>query len=357
MNKYVKSYLIRGLIFSGLGPIVSGIIGILFALRGFGIWALVAQYLINVAIDTVALFFVDDWCPKMKFSCGSARKIFSFGWKVLATQLIASFEDNVRSLIIGKVFGSSDLAFYDQGKKYPSILVTNINSSIEKVMFPAYSRCQDNKTELLFMLRRSIRIGVYFLAPFLFGFAVVSKTFVTVVLTDKWIECVPYIQIFCLSYFTRPLESSCHQALLAVGEAGTVLKCITIINVFSVLGVLVSVFVIGRVLWIALFSLLTTLVSLLLFLLFSNIVLGYKIKMQVEDVVPSIIVALIMSILVYLIGMIQCNLLLLLVLQITSGVVIYILLSFLFKLEPFSYLFHYICSFLQDRKMKNGRND
>lgn len=128
-------------------------------------------------MDTCFLCLVSEWFPKFEFSKEKAKQIYSFGWKVLATQLVFTLQGDIRSLIVGKVFGPSKLAYYDQGMKYPSLFVTNINTAINKVMLPAYSREQDHLERLKEMLRKSIRIGAYVMAPILIGFAVVANTF------------------------------------------------------------------------------------------------------------------------------------------------------------------------------------
>ena len=333
-----------------IGTIISGGVGIMLATLGFGVWALVFQYLTNVFIDTAILFFVCGWKPKCQFSFESGKQIWGFGWKVLATELVFTIEGDIRSLIIGKAFGSSDLAFYDQGKKYPSLFVTNINSSIQKVMLPAYSKIQDDRVKLLASLRKSVSVGIYILAPLLIGFAVVAHTFVSVVLTDKWLPCVPYIQIFCLYFLTRPLESSCHQALLAIGKSGLILKIMIIIHSFSLTGVLFAVFVLKSVMWIAIFSLISTCISIVLFLFFSKKYLDYRFYEVIIDIVPSLLAVGIMGTAVYLIGLIPMHSIILLIAQVLTGCVVYLALSFLFRIKPFIYLCKKIKRFLYRKK-------
>lgn len=129
---------------TSFGTIISGFVGIAMALSGFGVWALVTQYLTNTTIDSIVMWFVCGWKPKLQFSLKRAESIYSFGWKVLVSDLVATIEGDIRSLIIGKQFGSSDLAFFDNGKKYPALLVNNIDTAINKVMLPVYSQNQDN---------------------------------------------------------------------------------------------------------------------------------------------------------------------------------------------------------------------
>ena len=331
-----------------LGTATSGIVGVSMALLGFGVWALVGQYLINTTIDTIVLFFTDGWIPKLQFSIKKAKAIFSFGWKVLATQLVYTLEADIRSLIIGKMFGSADLAYFEQGKKYPSLLVNNINTAINKVMLPAYSKEQDNLIRLKQMLRRSISIGIFILAPIMVGFAAISKNFVLVILTEKWMAAVPFIQIFCLSYLTRPLETSCHQALLAVGRSNIVLYIMIILNVFSLGTVFIAVFILKSVFYIAIGYLITTLVSIACFMVCSYKTIYYKPKEQLMDILPALCSSVIMGVVVLLFGEIGIAPIASLILQIVIGSVVYVVLAIVFKIEAF----HYLLGFVKNKRKK-----
>lgn len=325
------------------GTLMSGFVGLYLAMNGYGVWALVFQYLTNTTVNTIVLFFVEKWIPKVQFSLDKAKEIYSFGWKVLATELVYTLENNMCGLIIGKMFGAADLAFFDQGKKYPGILVNNINSAINKVMLPAYSRHQEDLKQLKDMLRKSISVGAFLLAPILIGFAVVSETFISVVLTDKWLFCSPYIKIFCLMYLTRPLETACHQALLAVGKSDTVLRVMIIINSVDFTLLLIAAWCFKSVLFIAVGTLITALVSLSCFMYCSNKILGYKLREQVSDIVPVLLCSFVMGGIVSLVGLLVENQVVLLVMQIIIGALVYIALAKIVNLTGFQYICKRFC--------------
>lgn len=320
------------------GTIISGIVGIWMAVKGFGVWALVFQYLTNTSIDTMVLCIIGRWNPKLQYSRQKAREIFSFGWKVLASDLIANLETDIRSLIVGKIFGPSELAYYDQGKKYPALLVNNINASINKVMLPAYAKQQDNLSELKNMLRRSIQIAMYTLVPVLIGFGVVADNFISAILTDKWISCVPFIQIFCIIYLLRPLEIACHQAILAIGKSDTALKIMIAINVTAVLSVFIAVFIFKSVLLVAIGSLISTAVSIFLFMIASKNYLNYSFMEQLGDISSSLCIGVLMGVVVWIVGRLNLNTWVLILIQIIVGVVTYLGLSVVFKNQTFLYL-------------------
>ncbi len=321
-----------------IGTVVSCVVGIIMALFGYGVWALVAQYLTNTLIDTLVLSFVNEWKPKFEFSGTSAKGIFSFGGKILATNIVFTVTDEIRSLAVGKVFGPADLAYYDQGRKYPKLMIDNVNSAIQEVMLPTFSRVQDDIKELKRILRRSIGVEAYVLTPVLLGFFAISETFVSVILTDKWAEAIPYIQIFSLLYLTYPISSSCHQALLGIGRSGLVFWILLIQNVIRLVLVLIAIFYIKSVKAVALVALFTSFISLIGFGIATHNLINYKYREQAKDVLPSLVISSVMCIAVYLMQALRISGVLLLAVQILTGAVIYIILSVLFKLEPYIYL-------------------
>lgn len=209
---------------SSFGTVLSAVVGISLAYLGAGPWALVAQYLTDSFLDTILLLFTNDWRPKLQFSLKRARSLLSYGWKVLLTTIVYTIEGNLRSLIIGKKFGSADLAHYDQGGRFPNLLVANVHSTITSVMFPVLSQCQDDPVRLKQLTRQTIRISNYLLTPLLVGLVAVADSFVCAILSEKWMPCVPYLQILTLTYLTRPFANTCHQAILSKGRSDIILN-------------------------------------------------------------------------------------------------------------------------------------
>lgn len=336
-----KKFFIASLV----GTSMSCVVGIGMALADFGVWALVAQYLTNTTINTAVLFFVGDWKPKVEFSIHSVKSIYSFGWKMLGSNLIYTLSNDIRSLIIGKVFGSSDLAYYDQGKKYPAVIVDNVDVAIAKVMLPTFSRAQSDLKGLKELLRKSIRVGIYIVAPLMCGFAAVANSFVVLILSEKWLSAVPFIQIMCIAYMTRPLEELCHRVTLAIGKSGTVMVVMAVINGVSLMLTVVAAFVLRSVLWIALFYLVHTLVSLLCFMFIANRNLAYRVNEQLSDITPAILISAVMAVCVWGIGMLEINIYILLALQVIIGIVVYCILSKLFGVKEFMQIKKIICSY------------
>lgn len=170
-HAYVQRHMVfKRFFFATLGgTLVSAVVGIVMAYRGFGVWALVAQYMTNSIIDTIVLRFTIDWNPKLEWSFVRLKSMMGFGLKMLGATLVNTLQDNIRSLVVGKVFTKEDLAYYNQGKKYPATLMNNLVGSIQKVMFPAFSEFQQNRDHIKNVMRKSIRVSSFVLVPAVIG--------------------------------------------------------------------------------------------------------------------------------------------------------------------------------------------
>ena len=311
------------------GSIVSGGIGILLAINGAGAWAVVAQYLSNSFVDSCVLALSISWRPKLQFSVDSAKQTFSFGWKLLASELIATIGGNLRVLLVGQSFGTASLAYYDQGRRYPGLLTTNVNLAINQVMLPFFSRQQDSISKLRSILRKSVQVGTFLLAPLLLGFAAVSKGFLYVVLTDKWLPCAPFLQIFCIYFVTRPIEAICGEAIKALGKSGHVLLKMIIVNITAIIFLLISVFCLKSIMALALTMLANMAISVSINAIISYELIGYKILDQMRDILCSIIPAVLMGAVVYLFGEILKPSFYTLGIQIMVGVICYLFFSYI----------------------------
>jgi len=220
-----RNMLFKRFFFSTIGgTIFSAILGIGMAYAGFGVWALVVQQLSNTAIDTLILWITVKWRPKKLFSWSRLKVLLSFGWKLLVSSLLDTGYNNLRNLIIGKMYSSADLAFYNQGDKFPKVIVTNINTSIDSVLLPTMSNVQDDKERVKQMTRRAIKTSTYVMAPLMMGLAFCAEPIVSLVLTDKWFPCVPFLRIFCITYMFWPVHTANLNAINAMGRSDWFLR-------------------------------------------------------------------------------------------------------------------------------------
>lgn len=332
-----KKMLFKRFFWSTLGgTLASGAVGIIMAYKGFGIWALVAQYMTNSTVDTIVLWFTVKWRPKRLFSFKRLSGMFSFGWKLLVSSLIETGYNELRSLIIGKMYTAADLAHYNKGRQFPSLVVTNVNTSIQSVLFPAMSDCQDKRNQVKAMCRRAISISSYIMLPLMLGLALVAEPFVKLLLTDKWLPCVPYLQISCFVMALMPIHTANLQAINAIGRSDIFLKLEIIKKVTGVI-VLIAVMHLG-VMAIALSGVFLTLLSSVINAYPNSKLLDYKITDQIKDLLNAFIPLLLMAASVCFIEVIELNLVLDLVIKVIIGAMVYVLSSYLFKNESFMYI-------------------
>lgn len=341
-----RNMLFKRFFFSTIGGTVfSAFLGIGLAYAGYGLWALVAQQLSNTIIDTLILWITVKWRPQKEFSWKRLRTLFSYGWKLLASSLLDTVYNNLRNLIIGKMYSSADLAYYNQGDKFPKIIVTNINTSIDSVLLPTMSNEQDDRKRIKSMTRRAIKTSTYVMAPLMMGLAFCAESIVKLVLTDKWMPCVPFLRLFCISYMFWPVHTANLNAIKAMGRSDWFLK-------LEIVKKIVGLFFLLSSMW---FGVMAMAYSLLLSSILSQIInawpnrqlLGYGYLEQVRDFAPGILLAVGMGIGVYFIGFLPLPTIITLVIQIIAGAAIYIVASALLKLEEFEYLVGMIKTFLK----------
>ncbi|MCC8111770.1 MAG: lipopolysaccharide biosynthesis protein [Ruminococcus sp.] len=357
---YVSKHLLfRKFFFSTLGgTIVAGVVGIAMAYLGFGAWAIVTQQVINVFIDTCILYITVRWRPTKQFSLKRLKQLFGFGWKLLASSLLDTVYNNLRSLIIGKLYSSDDLAYYNKGKQIPNLFITNINNSIDSVLFPVMSQEQNDVTRVKSMLRRSIKTSVYILAPLMMGIAFVAEPLIRLLLTEKWLSCVFFLRIFCITYMFYPIHTANLNAIKAMGRSDLFLKLEILKKIVGMAAVLISMWF--GVKAMALSLLVTSLLSQLINSWPNRRLLDYGYLSQLKDILLGILLAVFMGGCVFPITLLDLPDILTLVIQVILGAAIYIGGSRLLKLEEFYYVLDMIKSMMKKRQKKadfETRND
>lgn len=337
-----QSYVSRNMLFKRFfyatlgGTIFSAFLGIALAYASFGVWAIVAQQLSNTAIDTLILWVTVKWRPKRMFSWVRLKGLLSFGWKMLVSSLLDTVYNNIRSLIIGKMYSSSDLAYYDQGKKFPNVIVTNINTSIDSVLLPTMASAQDDAGRVKSMTRRAIKTSTYIMAPLMMGLAFCAEPIVGLVLTDKWLPCVPFLRIFCITYMFYPIHTANLNAIKAMGRSDLFLK-------LEIIKKVVGIALLLSTMW---FGVMAMAYSLLISSVLSQIInswpnrklLRYGYLEQLKDILPGIALAVLMGCCVNLVELFHLTNIVTLLIQIPLGALIYIIASVWLHLESFEYM-------------------
>ena len=339
-NAYVSKYMLfKRNFWSKMGAtLISGIVGIGMAYAGYGVWALVASNMLMTFVGMAILFFTVGWRPQLVFSVERLGGLFSYGWKIFASSMIKVLYNNLRSLVIGKVYTPADLAFYNRGLTLPQLVDSNVTGTIDAVLFPAYSKLQDDKPTMVKAMRRAVKTSCYILMPLLALMAAVSSPLVSVLLTDKWLPCVPYMQILCLSFMFSPVETENLQSIKAIGRSDIVLKLEIAKRTIGVLLLICAVpFGIMAIAWTMFIG---NVIAAMLNASPNKELIGYSVWQQFVDVLPS----LVMSIIVFIVGgsivyiSPNINVWVQLIGGSVLGLLVYVLLSLIFHVEAFTYI-------------------
>lgn len=347
-----KTMQFRRFFFSTLGgTLFSAVVGITMAYRGFGIWALVAQQLLNVTVNTAILWLTVGWKPKLMFSLRRLGGLVSYGWKLLASALLDTVYLKLYQVVVGLKYTSSDLAYYNKADQLPLLVVENINSSIDSVLLPVLSAEQDSKEAVRDMTRRAIKTSTYIMMPMMAGLAVCAEPLVRLLLTDKWLSCVPYMQVFCIVYAFYPLHTANLNAIKAMGRSDVFLKLEIIKKIVSTILLVVSMNI--SVYAIALSQLVSCVTSQLINSWPNRKLLDYSYLHQLRDMAPAILLSLVMALCVRPVVALGLNDWLTLLIQIPAGVLIYFALSAIFHVDSFRFMLDVAKKLLSSRRAKN----
>ncbi len=346
VNSVQHAYVSRNMLFrmfffaTSIGTVVSAIVGIWMAYHGYGAWALVGQYLTNTTVGTVVLAGIIHKKPLLNFSFERVKTLFDYGIKILGSGLLIIAYTEIRSFIIGKLYTASDLAFYDRARQFPSLFVNNIVATISAVLFPKMASEQDDLRQVKATAKRSIRFTTYLMCPLMFGLAAVAETLVRVLLTDKWLPCVPFMQLLCIAYLWQPIHSANIQAIKAIGRSDIILK-------LEIIKKSIEIIVLLSVMYISVYAIVISMaVNATLFVAVNAMpvkkLIGYSMQEQIKDMAPPFIMATIMAVSVWLLSYLPVSSLLILVTQIIAGTVLYCALSYLTRNGEFNYLLGFI---------------
>ena len=344
-----RNFQFKKLFVSSVGAVLlSGVVGIAMAYTGYGVWALVGQQFTAITVLCAIMWLTVKWRPKLLFSLARVKELFSFGWKLLVSGLIDVTYNNLSALVIGKLYPASMLGFYTKGQEFPNLLVTNINSSIQAVMFPAYARCQDNRPMVKQIMRRALVTSSFLVFPAMAGLAAVAQPLVLLLLTEKWLIAVPFLQIFCAVYALWPIHTVNLQAINALGRSDVFLK-LEIIKKALGLSVLAFTIPIG-IYAIALGMVVTGIIATLINAYPNKLLLDYSVTEQWRDLMPALILSLLMCSVTYSVLFLGQPVWVTLLLQIGVGIGVYMGLAWLLKLESLTYLIDTVKEYLPGRK-------
>lgn len=335
-----------------LSSAVSAACGIGCALAGAGVWALVAQQLSYQVSNCLAHAAQLDWRPRLEFSVASARRLFGFGSRLLASGLLDQGYQSLSDLIIGRQFSASSLGFVSQGKKYPQAIGSLLDGAIQPVMLSAVSRMQGDMAQVRRLVRRALKTSTYLIAPAMVLFATVAPSLVPLLLGEQWAGSVWFMQVYCLVYALLPIHTTNLQALNGVGRSDLFLGLELVKKAYGIVAILFCAFVLHDVRAMVASYLVTGVVSTFVNAWPNRRVIGYSYGEQVRDICPAFLLAAVGAAAATVVGTLSLPTAATITLQVIAFAIAYVGLSALLRVEEFSYLLNTARGMIRGRASK-----
>lgn len=318
--------------------LASGTIGIISALLGAGLWALVLQQLTYQIVNCLAHFVQLDWYPRFEFDISRAKALFGFGWKLLLSGILDQGYQSVTDLIVGRQFNTSTLGLVSQGKKYPGAIGSLLDGAIQPVMLSAVSHVQDDAARVKSMVRRALKTSCYLIVPSMTLFAVAAYPIVELLLGTKWLPCVPFLQMYCVVYMLLPIHTTNLQALNGMGRSDLFLKLEIIKKFIGFTNVLVMAFVFHNIYLMVFSYIFTGFIGTFINASPNKRVIGYSYSEQIKDIAPAFLLSAVAGACACAAGLFGLPSILTILLQAAVMFTFYLGLSKVLHLEAFEYL-------------------
>lgn len=308
-----------------ISSLCSGVVGICMAFTGFGVWALVGQTISMQFINTICLWMFNRWCPNFSFSVISFREMWNFGWKLLVSRLLDTFWNEIYQVVIGKFYSAATLGLYTRSQQFGNIFSSNLTNVVKRVSFPVLSTLQDDKVILKNGYKKAIKLTMFVTFTLMLGMVGCAKPLIIVLIGEKWIDCVPFLQLVCLNMMLYPLHALNLNMLQVQGRSDLFLRLEIIKKIVAIGPIIIGIFF--NIYWMLIGSIFVGLYSYYLNAYYSGSYLNYPIKEQILDILPSFVNASIMMGIIIVIGFIPLPFIVLLFLQILIGAVFMIIIN------------------------------
>lgn len=303
-----------------ISSISSGVVGIGMAISGMGVWSLVGQQISRQLLNTLFLWFYNKWHPKFQFSVPSFKELFGFGWKLLVSGMIDTIWKEVYKIVIGKYYSTETLGQYTRAQQFSSVFSSNLTTIVQRVSYPVLSSIQDEKVRMKAVYKKVIRTTMLVTFVCMLGLAAIAKPMVLVLIGEKWLPSVVFLQIICFNMMLYPLHAINLNMLAIQGRSDLLLNLEIVKKSIAVIPVLLGIFI--DIYWMLWGSVVTGFISYYLNAYYSGRYLSYSIWEQVKDVLPSFCIAVCMALVVYILSFLPVSPFFVLPIQFICGVFI-----------------------------------
>ena len=305
---------------SFVSAIVSGVIGIVMAFIGYGVWALVAQQLSKQLFYTICLWFLNKWCPKFTFYKKSFKYMWGFGWKLLASGILNNVWNQLYQVVIGRFYSPATLGQYTRAQEYAGLCSQNLTTIVQRVTFPVLSELQDDKKKLLVSYRKLVKVSMFVTVICMFALGAMAEPMIFSLIGSQWHQAATFLPFICITMSLYPLHAINLNMLQVQGRSDLFLYLEIVKKINSLIPIFIGVFV--GVYWMLCASIFTGFIAFLLNSWFTGKFLNYSSWQQLKDVLPSYLIAFFIGFIVYLLKFLPLSFNLIFPLQILATIIV-----------------------------------
>lgn len=306
---------------SVIAAVISGVVGIVMAFTGFGVWALVGQQLTRQFFGTIGLWFFNRWWPNFRFSIESFRYMWVFGWKIMLSRFLNEVWNQLNQVVVGKFYSPAVLGQYSRAEEYAKLFSSNFSAIIQRVSYPVLSEIQEDKSRMVGAYRKIIKTSMFVTCILLISMGAVSEPFIYCLIGPQWHQAATFLPLICILLSSMPLHSINLNMLQVMGRSDIFLY-LEIIKKFIAVGpILLGIFI--NVYWMLIGSIVISVVSFFLNTYYTGKKLGYTSLMQLKDIAPSYGLALVIAVSVYFFKYLPISNFIILPIQIVIGATVF----------------------------------
>lgn len=316
-----------------VSAIISGVIGIVMAFMGYGVWSLVAQQLSKQLLYTLCLWVLNKWWPKFTFYNDSFKYMWGFGWKLLASGILNNVWNQLYQVVIGRCYTSSTLGHYTRANECASIFSSNLTTIVQRVTFPVLSELQDDKKKLLVNYRKLIKVSMFVTVICMFALGAMAEPMIYSLIGPQWHQAATFLPFICITMSLYPLHAINLNMLQVQGRSDLFLYLEIVKKIITLIPIFIGAFV--GVYWMLCASIFTGFIAFLLNSWFTGKFLNYSSWQQLKDVLPSYLIALFIGFIVYLLKFLPLSYNLIFPLQILATLIVGWIVNRIINLEEY----------------------
>lgn len=333
-----------------ISAILSGLIGIIMAYKGYGVWSLVGQQLSNKLINTVCLWYFNHWCPNLLFSKGSFSYMWGYGWKMMLSGLLNNIWNQLYQVVVGKFYSPTTLGQYSRAKEYAFLLSANTTAIVQRVSLPVLANIQDEKARMLSAYRRMIKITMLPTCIFMLALGAISEPLIYCLIGPQWHEASLYLPLICISMSLYPLHALNLNMLQIQGRSDLFLYIEIVKKVIAVIPLSIGIFI--GIYWMLFGSIVAGILSFFLNSYYTGKKLGYSSWRQLVDILPDYFIALIVSVPLYFLKYLPISNYVILIIQLLLALFLCITICEISRLEEYREIKNIIIDVI--RKFRNN---